>query len=187
MKLIVGLGNPGRRYEKTRHNVGFMVVSEVARRWATDTARQKFAGAFVEAALDGNKAGLLCPETYMNQSGKSVREAVDFYKLPLTDLLVICDDLNLPLARIRLRPNGSAGGQKGLADIIRVLGTEQFPRMRVGIGAAPPGWEVPDFVLSRFQEQEQSEIDLAIQRAADAVTVWIREGIETCMNQYNRA
>ena len=121
----------------------------------------------------------------MNNSGASVQAARDFYKLPHEELLVICDDMNLPLAKLRFRAQGSSGGQKGLADVIRRLGTEQFPRLRIGIGAATEGWEATDYVLSKFTPEEKPQIEEAILRAADAVALWTREGIQRCMNQYN--
>ncbi len=185
MKLVVGLGNPGRRYEGTRHNVGFAVLAELARKFGTSRPKSKFQGEVVEADLDGRKALLLSPVTYMNNSGTSVQVARDFYKIPDEHLLVICDDLNLPLARLRFRAKGSSGGQKGLADIIRRLATEEFSRLRIGIGAPPDGWDATDYVLSKFAKEEMPEIEKAVGRAADAVAVWAREGIRHCMNQFN--
>jgi len=185
MKLIVGLGNPGRKYQKTRHNVGFLVLAELARRFAVGRARSKFQGEVVEADVDGHRALLLSPSTYMNNSGASVRAALDFHKLPHEELLVICDDLNLPLAKLRFRAKGSSGGQKGLGDIIRRLGTEEFARLRIGIGAPPEQWDAIDYVLSKFTRAEVPEVEEAVQRAADGVAVWAREGIEHCMNRYN--
>jgi PTH1 family peptidyl-tRNA hydrolase len=185
MKLVVGLGNPGRRYEGTRHNVGYAVLAEVAKRHATSPVRAKFHGEVVEADLAGQRALLLSPLTYMNQSGLSVVEAKAFYKVPEEDLLVICDDLNLPLAKLRFRARGSSGGQKGLDDIVGRLGTEEFARLRIGIGSPPPGWEWVDYVLSRFTKEEIPEIEQAVAEAAGAVVAWAREGIEPCMNRYN--
>lgn len=185
MKLVVGLGNPGRRYEGTRHNLGYAVVAEVARRYATSPPQARFQGEVVDADLAGQRALLLSPVTYMNQSGASVQEAMGFYKLPTEDLLVICDDLNLPLGKLRMRAQGSSGGQKGLEDIIRRLGTEQFPRLRIGIGAPPEGWDATRYVLGKFTDEERPAIEEAIRRGADAVVVWAREGIQSCMNQYH--
>lgn len=185
MKLVVGLGNPGRKYERTRHNVGYAVLAEVAKRHATSPVRGKFHGEVMEADLDGQRALLLSPLTYMNQSGLSVVEARAFYKLPDEDLLVICDDLNLPLAKLRFRARGSSGGQKGLDDIVGRLGTEEFARLRIGIGGPPPGWDWADYVLSRFSEDEIPVVEQAVTEAADAVVVWAREGVESCMNRYN--
>ena len=185
MKLIVGLGNPGRRYQATRHNVGFAVLAELANRHATGRPKSKFQGDTVEADLKGQKALLLSPVTYMNNSGASVLAARDFFKLPVENLLVVCDDLNLPLGRLRFRAKGSSGGQKGLTDVIRRLGTEQFPRLRIGIGSPPEGWDATDYGLGKFTRQEIPEIEDAVWHAAEAVAVWAREGIEHCMNQYN--
>ena len=187
MKLIVGLGNPGRKYAKTRHNVGFDVLAELARRHATGKPRGRFQGDLVDAVIEGERAALLCPTNYMNNSGGSVQLARDFYKLDHEDLMVVCDDFHLPVAKLRIRTKGSAGGQKGLQDIIRRLGTEQFPRLRIGIGPPKENWDVSDFVLSQFSEEERAEIDRAVARAAAAVAVWIRDGIESCMNQFNPA
>ncbi|MHC4401949.1 MAG: aminoacyl-tRNA hydrolase [Planctomycetota bacterium] len=185
VKLVVGLGNPGRKYQASRHNVGFAVLAELARKFGTSRPKAKFRGEVVEADFDGQKALLLSPVTYMNRSGASVQLARDFYKISERDLLVICDDLNLPLAKLRFRTGGSAGGQKGLADVIRSLGTDQVPRLRIGIGSPPEGWDGTDYVLGRFTKTELPEIEDAVARAADAVAVWAREGIRQCMNQYN--
>src|SRR5215467_13737474 len=137
MKLVVGLGNPGRKYEGTRHNVGFRVIEELARKYARGKAKTAFAGEVIEADLENDKALLLCPHTLMNLSGTSVLAARDFYKIPHGDLLIVCDDFNLPLGKLRFRPSGSSGGQKGLEDIIRRLGTDEVPRLRIGIGSPP--------------------------------------------------
>jgi PTH1 family peptidyl-tRNA hydrolase len=185
MKLVFGLGNPGRRYEGTRHNIGALVVAELARRHATGPVKSKFHAEVVEASVGGQPALLLVPTTYMNLSGTSVHEAQTFYKVPLDDLLVICDDLNLPLAKLRFRPKGSSGGQKGLEDIIRRLGTEEFGRLRIGIGQPPDGWDWADFVLSKFAKHEMAEIEQAVRSAADGVADWARDGLQICMNRYN--
>jgi PTH1 family peptidyl-tRNA hydrolase len=185
MKLVVGLGNPGRRYEGTRHNVGFAVLAELARKFGTTPVKAKFHGEIVEAQIAGQKALLLTPLTFMNHSGLSVQEAKSFFKLPDEDLLVVCDDLNLPVARLRFRAKGSAGGQKGLEDIVGRLGTEEFARLRIGIGAPPEGWHWADYVLSKFTKEELPEMEQAVCQAAEAVTLWAGEGIEACMNRYN--
>ncbi len=185
MKLVVGLGNPGRKYEGTRHNVGYLVAAELARRCGGGTPKARFHGATVEGELSGRKVVLLSPTTYMNLSGVSVQEAKRFYKLADEDLLVVCDDLNLPVGKMRFRARGSSGGQKGLEDIIQRLGTEEFSRLRIGVGTAPEGWDWADYVLGRFTREEIPVIEQAVGRAADAVDDWAREGIEFCMNQYN--
>ena len=185
MRLIVGLGNPGRRYERTRHNLGYAVLAELARRLTPGAPKSKFHGEVVEASLEGEKVLLLSPVTYMNRSGMSVQAARDFYGLTNEQLLVICDDMNLPLGKLRCRPGGASGGQKGLEDVIRMLGTEEFPRLRIGIGQAPAGWDAADFVLARFTQEELPQIEDAVSRAADAVAMWVREGLGPCMSRYN--
>ncbi len=185
MKLVVGLGNPGRKYEGTRHNVGFDVLACLARRYGVGRPKAKFNAEVAETSIKNEKTILLSPLTFMNLSGQSVRAAVDFYKLPLTDILVICDDINLEVARLRFKPSGSAGGQNGLKDIIQRLGTQSIGRLRVGVGRPPPNWDAADFVLGKFSTDEQSEIELGIARAADAVEVWVENGVEKAMNQFN--
>lgn len=185
MKLIVGLGNPGKKYQETRHNVGFRTLEQLGRRWGDGRVRGQFQGETMDARIDAEKAVLLCPLTYMNKSGQSVLAARDFFKIEHDDLLIICDDFNLPLGKLRLRAKGSSGGQKGLADIIRRLGTEEIPRLRIGIGPPPDGWDVADYVLSKFDKEEEAEMELTLGRAADAVEIWLRDGTETAMNQFN--
>jgi PTH1 family peptidyl-tRNA hydrolase len=185
MKLVVGLGNPGRQYEGSRHNIGYAVLAEVARKFGTGAAKGKFHAEVMEADLAGERALLLSPLTFMNLSGLSVQVAKSFYRIPDEDLLVVCDDLNLPVAKLRFRAEGSSGGQKGLEDIIRRLGTEQFPRLRLGIGSPPEGWDWANYVLSKFTKEELPEIEQAVQQAAGAVMAWAGHGIEHCMNQYN--
>lgn len=187
LKLVVGLGNPGAKYRGTRHNVGFEVLAAVGKRQSVGSVTTRFHGEMVDFRGPQGTVGLLSPTTFMNRSGQSVRAAVDFYKIPFTDILLICDDFNLPLGQLRFRAKGSSGGQKGLADVIRCLGTEEFARLRVGIGQAPPSWEIADYVLSRFSPAEETEMAIAIQEAAVAVEDWITQGIGYCMNRYNRA
>jgi PTH1 family peptidyl-tRNA hydrolase len=185
MKLVVGLGNPGRKYQGTRHNLGFAVLAELAKRLAVGRPKEKFHAELVEAELAGEKLVLLGPLTYMNNSGTSVVAARDYFTLANEDLLVVGDDLNLPLAKLRFRPGGSAGGHKGLADIIARLGTDEFPRLRIGVGSPPAQWDPTDFVLGHFTDEEKPEIARAVGSAADAVADWARQGIEFCMNRYN--
>ena len=185
MKLVVGLGNPGRRYEATRHNIGYAILAELARKFGVAPPKARFHGAAVEADLNGQKALLLSPTTFLNLSGTSVQEANSFYKLADEDLLGVCDDLNLPVGKLRFRARGSSGGQKGLEDIIQRLATEDFARLRIGVGTAPEGWAWADYVLSWFKPEEVPVIEQAVGTAADAVAAWVREGIEFCMNRYN--
>jgi PTH1 family peptidyl-tRNA hydrolase len=185
MKLVVGLGNPGSKYAGTRHNVGFEVLAEVARRLGAHGPKVAFQGELATAEVSGEKVLLLCPHTFMNLSGGSVLAARDFYKLALEDLLIVSDDIALPLGRLRFRARGSAGGQKGLADVLRRLGSQDVSRLRIGIDAPPPGWDAADYVLGRFTAGQRRAIGPALVRAADGVCDWIRHGIEHCMNQYN--
>ena len=185
VKLIVGLGNPGKQYEQTRHNVGFCVIDVLARRWQIDMATEKFHGWFGSGAIKGEKAVLLKPTTFMNRSGQAVLPAGRFYRAELGDLLVVLDDLALPLGRIRLRGNGSAGGQKGLADIINRLGSDAFSRLRIGIGQ--PIGDSSSYVLSRFGDDEAAEAKRSYERAADAVECWIAEGLDAAMTKFNAA
>ncbi len=189
MKLIVGLGNPGARYQDTRHNVGFLVAAESLKFLGNPSPRTKFLGEVAEGRLGEHRVAVLCPMTYMNASGNSIRRAVDFFKIELGEdrLLVICDDLNLPLGRIRFRQGGSAGGQKGLADTIAKLGTDRFARLRIGIDRPPPSVEVVDYVLGKFSVGDQVVIRSTIERSAMAVGQWVQFGTQFCMNQFNAA
>jgi len=193
MKLIVGLGNPGKKYEGTRHNVGFEVLAAVAARNGAAGVKTAFQGETTDILVgrekgSGERVMLLWPHTFMNRSGLSVIAARDFYKLTNADVLVVCDDLNLPLGKIRVRAKGSSGGQKGLQDTIRALGGEEFARLRVGIGSPAEkhaDYDTADFVLGKFTKAERTEIEIAVIQAAEAAEVWVRDGIMACMNRYN--
>jgi PTH1 family peptidyl-tRNA hydrolase len=185
VKLIVGLGNPGKKYEQTRHNVGFEVVAKVAALTSASPSKTRFEGEFAEAMIGSEKIVLLWPHTYMNASGQSVRKAMDFYKLPADDLLVICDDLDLPVGRLRFKRDGSAGGQKGIADTIRHLRSESFARLKVGIGRPPSGWETSDYVLGRFGSEDAKTMETITTTAARAAMDWVKSGITEAMCQYN--
>lgn len=187
MKLIAGLGNPGKRYAESRHNIGFAVVAELARRWRPGAPRydRHFEALLCEAQPADRRVLLLQPQTYMNLSGRSVAAAWRYYKLALTDLMVVVDDLDLPVGAIRLRAGGSAGGHKGVMDVIRHLNTDQFGRLRVGIGKVHPSATV-EFVLSRFSPEERETVDAAVVTAADALECWLAHGMDTAMNRFNR-
>jgi PTH1 family peptidyl-tRNA hydrolase len=184
MKLVVGLGNPGRRYLGTRHNVGFAVVDLLAESPHSGRFQERFGGVVSETLEHGTKILLVKPSTFMNRSGSCVRQLVDFYRLPLDELLVVCDDVNLPIGTLRLRKRGSAGGHNGLKDIQAHLGTLEYARLRVGVGSAQQG-EMIDHVLGRFGPADRAIMDDAIGLAAQAVLVWIERGAEECMNLYN--
>jgi len=181
---VVGLGNPGSKYDGTRHNIGFEVVDRLARGGAGAAFSRKFDGLLAEAEIDFRRVLLLKPETFMNLSGRCVRQALQFYKLELADLLVICDDLNLPLGKLRLRPGGADGGQKGLRDITAHLGSDAYARLRLGIGDRGQD-DAADFVLSRFRAAERPIIDDALIGATQAVAVWVTQGLAAAMNRFN--
>jgi PTH1 family peptidyl-tRNA hydrolase len=186
MKLVVGLGNPGQQYADTRHNVGFDVISELVKRWNAPRPQTKFQAEIYESHQHAAKVLLVKPLTFMNSSGNSVVQIVRYYQVAPDDLLIICDDMNLPLGKIRCRASGSAGGQKGLADILQKLATEQVARLRLGIGR-PPGQQDPaNFVLQRFRSSERDVAELLIQKAADSTELWLASGIASVMNRYNR-
>jgi len=190
VKLIVGLGNPGMRYARTRHNVGFDTVDLLAQRlgWSWDMRRSRAILASGTLDMQGvaEKTLLAKPQTYMNESGLAVADLVRFYKLDLAHLLVICDDLDLPLARVRLRERGAAGGQHGLESTIRLLGSNDFARLKIGVGRPEHGRdENVDFLLSAPRGDERIELDAAIERAADAALAWATEGAQAAMNHYN--
>ncbi len=187
MKLVIGLGNPGRKYAGTRHNIGFDVLAELGHRHNAPKSKLKFEAKITEITCGTARVLLIAPQTYMNASGRSVKSAVDFYQVDLTDLLVVCDDMNLPLGRIRLRNSGSAGGQKGLKNICDHFHTDEVPRMRIGVGSPPGTMSGADFVLRPFAKADSEVVEFSIGRAADAVECWAEQGIATAMNQYNAA
>lgn len=185
VKLFVGLGNPGLAYHNTRHNVGFEVLETLARRAGSPGRRQRFQGEVAQATVRGTPVLLLWPLTWMNLSGSSVLATRDFYKIPDSDMIVVCDDFNLPLDTIRLRPAGSAGGQNGLADVLSRLGTPTIPRLRLGVGPLPAGWKTADYVLGKFSRQDRERVEVMVERAADAAEEWAALGIQAAMNKYN--
>jgi len=183
MKLIVGLGNPGKQYERTRHNVGFMVVEILSDELSIPVERIRFKGLLGEGREGSEKVALLKPATYMNLSGESVLEAVQFYKLSPQDVLVIYDDMDLPAGQMRIRKSGGHGGHNGMRNIIQLLGTDDFPRIRVGIGKAP--YEGADHVLGAFRKEEQEVMFEAFVKAAKAARMFLTEPIDIVMNRCN--
>ncbi|MBI5666704.1 MAG: aminoacyl-tRNA hydrolase [Chloroflexi bacterium] len=183
--LIIGLGNPGKGYADTRHNVGFRVVDELARRYGLTFGRKERKAVVASGVILGKRAILAKPQTYMNLSGEAVRALVDFYKVELSRLLVISDDLDIPLGTLRLRKSGSAGGQGGLKNIIQHLGTQDFNRLRFGIGRPPGRMQPKDYVLQAFKGDDVILAAQMVDRAASAVEVWLTEGIEIAMTRYN--
>jgi PTH1 family peptidyl-tRNA hydrolase len=184
MKVIVGLGNPGSRYVGTRHNVGYAVIDLLAQSPNCGRFLGRFKAQIAELVEQGEKFLLVRPETFMNLSGLCVRQVMDFYQVPVIDLLVVADDINLPTGKLRARAKGTHGGHNGLRDIQNHLGTTDYSRLRVGVGA-PEGEDAANYVLDRFRASERPIIDEAVREAAQAVAVWAHQGIEKCMNEFN--
>ncbi len=186
MYLVVGLGNPGSKYAGTRHNMGFDTIDELVDRHRISSDGVKMKGMSGRGIIGGERVILLKPMTYMNLSGEAVRAWLDYYKLdPEEDLIVIYDDVDQEPGRMRIRKKGSAGGHNGMKSIIQHIGTNVFPRIRIGVGKKPPGWDLADYVLGRFSKEDRKEIDEVIRDAADAVEVIIAEGVDEAMNRFN--
>lgn len=187
MKIVVGLGNPGTKYKRTRHNIGFEVAAHIAQENKIELKNNNRFRAFVgEGRICGIHTLIVLPMTYMNLSGESVRAVVDFYKLTPADIVVVYDDVNLDVGDIRVRERGSAAGQKGMLNIISRLKTEEFARVRVGVGSKPPGFTLADYVLSRFLKEEEEDIAHAIVQASNALEKIIAGDITSAMNTYNK-
>ncbi|MCL2571289.1 MAG: aminoacyl-tRNA hydrolase [Defluviitaleaceae bacterium] len=187
MKIIIGLGNPGNAYKGTRHNVGFETIDKLC----FDSniklkPNRRFKAHVGEGHIHKTPILLVKPQTYMNLSGQSVQSIIKFYKLPPQDIIVIYDDVSLPVGDIRIRESGSAGGQKGMIDIIAKLATDEFPRVRIGVGQKPEGWDLADYVLSRFPKKEWEAMIQGITKAGDAVELILKEGTKSAMNEFNR-
>lgn len=190
MRFVVALGNPGRRYARTRHNVGWLVAATLRKRWNADEGRKAFGGRLFDVRPTGpdgqpQRVMLFEPLTYMNRSGQAAKGLVSFYKADWNDVLVVLDDMALPPGRLRARPDGSDGGHNGLKDILALAGTQLVPRLRVGIGPPPDGMDAVDYVLTGFSEDQAQTIDRAAERAADAVEDWIAFDINYVMDKYN--
>lgn len=184
--LLVCLGNPGDQYENTRHNVGFMVADELADRAGIPIQKLKYRALTNTTQLGGQKVLIMKPITYMNLSGEAVRQAVDFYKVPADHVLVVSDDTALAVGRLRIRKGGSAGGHNGLKNIIQHLGTDQFPRVRLGVGEKPhPDYDLADWVLGKFQGEDKKAMEQAVKKAADAIECLLSQGLDKAMNRYN--
>ncbi|MEH2958771.1 aminoacyl-tRNA hydrolase [Candidatus Merdisoma sp. JLR.KK006] len=187
MYIIAGLGNPTKKYEHTRHNIGFDVIDHLAEQYNISMNTKKFKGVCGVGTIEGNRVLLLKPQTFMNLSGNSVGEAVEFYKLdPARELIVIYDDIDLAPGNLRIRKKGSAGGHNGMKDIITHLGTQEFLRIRVGVGAKIEGQDLVNHVLGHFSGEDRKLVEDAISNAADAVRLMVQEQTDTAMNQYNK-
>ena len=185
MYIIAGLGNPTREYEKTRHNVGFDTIDVLADRLNTSVDEKKFKGLYGKGIIAGEKVILLKPQTFMNLSGESVREAADFYKVDPEHIIVIYDDISLDVGQLRIRKKGSAGGHNGIKNIIAHLGTQEFPRIKVGVGDKPKDMDLADYVLGHFSKEDQAKMDEAFKDAADAAEMILDKGMDAAMNHYN--
>jgi peptidyl-tRNA hydrolase, PTH1 family len=183
--LIIGLGNPGREYRETRHNVGFMLLDKLTLRLNTRFTRMQSKALVASSIYKERKIVLAKPQTFMNLSGQSVQGLLHFYKLPLENLLIAHDDLDLPVGTIRIRPDGRSAGQRGMTSTIEKLGTDEFPRLRLGIGRPPGQMQAPDYVLQNFIESDLTIISETIDRAVEAVLLWVTDGLEAAMNKYN--
>lgn len=187
MNLIVGLGNPGAQYSGTRHNIGFEVIAELSARWQVGRSQVKFQAEFWDALRAGQRVLLATPLTFMNRSGEAVQQLSRFFQILPEQIVVICDDMNLPCGQLRWRSGGSAGGQKGLQDILQRLGTDQVPRLRMGIGRPPGQMDATAWVLGRYRPDEKEVMAGAVLQAADSIEMFLAEGIVSVMNRYNRA
>lgn len=185
LSLVVGLGNPGSKYEWTRHNIGFECLNRLHKQLGSPNLATKFEGQMVKTKLADREVCLIWPLTYMNCSGRCVSQFMRFYRVEPQNVLVVCDDLSLPLGKLRIRKSGSSGGQKGLDDILRCLGTQDIPRLRIGIDPTPDRWETADYVLSKFTSSETESVELALQRAGLAIQRWLTSGIDSAMNEFN--
>ena len=183
--LIAGLGNPGREYRENRHNVGFMLMDVLAKRLNLSFSRLQFRSLLTSGDFEGDKLILAKPQTFMNLSGQSVGTLIKFYKLPLSNLMVVNDDLDLLLGTIRIRPAGGSGGQRGVESIIETLGTTEFPRLRLGIGRPPGQMDAADYVLQDFSRGEAELIKAMLENACDAVLMFIKNGLNPVMTKYN--
>ncbi|WP_163972091.1 aminoacyl-tRNA hydrolase [Oceanobacillus halotolerans] len=185
MKCIAGLGNPGKKYENTRHNVGFMVIDELAKRHNWQLNKQKYNGNYAIERLNGEKVMVLQPQTYMNLSGEAVRPLLDYFDIPVEDVLIIYDDLDLPTGKIRLRQKGGHGGHNGIRSVIDHLGTKDFKRIRIGVGR-PISQSIIDYVLGTFPKSEMDNVATSIQKSADACETWLTTPFDQVMNEFNQ-
>lgn len=186
MKLIVGLGNPGMQYAATRHNIGFEVIDSIAETYNISVIKNKYKALIGDGNIAGEKVILMKPQTYMNLSGEAVKACMEFHKISQEDLIVIYDDVSLEVGQLRIRKSGSAGGHNGIKNIIAQIGTQEFPRVRFGVGEKPAGWDLANYVLGRFPEEEMKIVGPRIMDAVKATEMMIKSGIDKAMNNYNK-
>ncbi len=186
MIVIAGLGNPGKEYDKTKHNVGFWVIDQLAKEYNIDVTKFKHKALIGDGVIAGKKVLLVKPQTYMNLSGESIREVLKFYKIPIEQFYVIYDDTSLPLSSVRIREKGSAGGHNGIKNIIAHLNTDAFIRIKVGIGEKPNGWDLADYVLTKFSKDDEPLILSGVEKASHAIEILLTKGIVEAMNQTNQ-
>ncbi|MBE5960827.1 MAG: aminoacyl-tRNA hydrolase [Lachnospiraceae bacterium] len=186
MYIIVGLGNPTREYEGTRHNIGFEAIEAIAKAYQITMDSRKHKAVCGKGIIGGEKVILAMPQTYMNLSGESVRELADFYKVSSEEIIILYDDISLDVGALRLRKKGSAGGHNGIKSIINHLGTDEFPRVKIGVGDKPKGWDLADYVLGRFNKEEQEVMKASVERTVKACECIICDGMDAAMNIYNK-
>ncbi|MGI6777323.1 MAG: aminoacyl-tRNA hydrolase [Acetivibrionales bacterium] len=185
--IVAGLGNPGSRFENTRHNVGFETVDVLAEKYGINIKKLKHKALIGDGRIGADKVILVKPQTYMNLSGDSIREIIEWYKTPVENLIIIYDDIDLPLGKLRIRPKGSSGTHNGMKSVIYQLQSDEFPRVRIGIGSPPENYDMVDYVIGRFTDEERNTIDKMVKLAAEAVEEIIKAGIDPAMNKYNRS
>lgn len=184
--IIIGLGNPGSKYENTRHNVGFNTIDMLSSKHGIKVSKLKHKALIGDGVIEGERVVLVKPQTFMNLSGESVRDIIDWYKVPLKNTILIYDDVDLAIGKIRLRSKGSSGTHNGMRSVLYHIQSEDFPRIRIGIGRPPEGWDLADFVLGRFNDDDRKSVNESIEKAADAVSLIVKAGVEAAMNSYNK-
>lgn len=184
--VIVGLGNPGTKYENTRHNVGFDTVELLSRRHNIKITKLKHKALIGDGDIGGKRVILVKPQTFMNLSGESVREIIEWYKIPVKNIIIVYDDIDLAVGKLRLRPKGSAGTHNGMKSVIYQIQSDEFPRVRIGVDKPPEGWDLANYVLGRFSGDEKKKMEEVIESAADAIETIIKSGIDSAMNKFNK-
>lgn len=183
--IVIGLGNPGTRYENTRHNVGFDTIDKLSKKHNIAVSKVKHKAVIGDGIIEGCRVILAKPQTFMNLSGESVREIIEWYKVPIKNIIIIYDDIDLPIGKLRVRPKGSSGTHNGMRSVIYQIQSDEFPRIRIGIDKPPQGWDLANFVLSKFSSEERKNVEEAIDNAVSAVETIIKLGVDSAMNRFN--